>query len=128
MFYGAWPEGEIDHINGNRADNRIGNLRDITADVNRRNMKLSKASATGVSGVSWCKTSKRWLVRIRINKRTKNIGRYSDFDTAVAVRKAAEREYDYHTNHGMRTTAFDLHVTPTLAYTEARPPRRRARA
>jgi hypothetical protein len=125
MVHGQWPEGQIDHINGNRADNRPSNLRDVSAAMNRLNMKCPKSSTTGVPGVSWCRVNRRWLVRINVDQRTKNLGRYDDFDQAVAVRKAAEQTYGYHANHGARTTLFDLEATPTTAYTESRPRRRR---
>lgn len=126
MVHDRWPAGQIDHINGNRSDNRIVNLREVSAAENRLNMKCPAVSSTGVPGVSWCRTTKSWLVRANINRRTKNLGRYRDFDTAVAVRKAAEQQNGYHANHGQRAAFGPPGVTPTQAYTETRPPRKRA--
>src|SRR5205823_1285596 len=45
IAYGSWPLGVIDHINGDRSDNRIENLRDTTSKVNAQNQHKAKASS-----------------------------------------------------------------------------------
>lgn len=40
-IYGKWPDGEIDHINGDRKDNRIANLRDVDHPTNMRARRLA---------------------------------------------------------------------------------------
>src|SRR5690349_20811660 len=54
-FYvtGEWPPDEIDHINGNRADNRWANLRPATVAENQRNRAKSKRNTSGYKGVYW---------------------------------------------------------------------------
>ena len=53
--HGEWPPAHIDHINGIRTDNRISNLRSVTASVNAQNMRRAmKNSKTGVLGVTKC--------------------------------------------------------------------------
>jgi hypothetical protein len=49
--YGAWPEGQIDHINGVRADNRISNLRSVSSSTNNHNLHKKPANSTGYTGV-----------------------------------------------------------------------------
>lgn len=103
IYNGEWPKDHIDHINGNRADNRIVNLRVVSCSENLRNQKIRKNNKSGVMGVSWRSDAGKWVVRITVNSRLMNLGLFSSFDEAVAVRKAAEREYGYHENHGRVT-------------------------
>lgn len=90
----------IDHINGDRADNRWCNLRNVSQGDNCRNQVRSKRNRTGTTGVFFDEESQKWLASIRANGRSKNLGRHASKDKAVAVRKAAERKYGYHPNHG----------------------------
>lgn len=88
---------EIDHLNGQRDDNRIKNLRAVSRRVNCRNTARSmSANSSGIVGVCWDKRNSKWTVRIR----TLFIGRFVSFDEAVRARKAAERKYKFHPNHG----------------------------
>lgn len=53
LHFGCWPEGQLDHINGVKADNRIGNLRDSTQTENMQNgREPRKHNKTGLLGVS----------------------------------------------------------------------------
>jgi hypothetical protein len=94
VFYGAWPLGEIDHINGNTADNRIDNLRDVSRTVNSRNMPRRADNKSGATGV--CRHQSKWMVRLG----NKYVGVYGTFEEALAARKTAEAAADYHNNHG----------------------------
>lgn len=64
-FYGEFPCMNIDHINSNRLDNRIENLRLATDTENHRNISLQKRSSSGFTGVTWCQTAKKWRARCR---------------------------------------------------------------
>jgi hypothetical protein len=100
---GKWPEGHIDHINGNRADNRIENLRDVTRISNQRNQKLSCKNTSGYAGVRHYPKRNKWSARIRINNRQDiYLGMFSSKDEAIAARKKAEADHGYHENHGKR--------------------------
>jgi hypothetical protein len=103
MLYGDLPpEGyEIDHINGVRSDNRLDNLRCVLKEDNGKNQRLHTRNQTGVSGVSWYKPNKKWLVRINQNKKTKSLGYFNSFEEACRVRKQAEVDNNYHKNHGV---------------------------
>lgn len=94
--YGEWPNGQVDHINGIRTDNRLANLRVVSQAENLRNTKRRVNNSSGTSGVSWNPLTKTWRVRVP----NKEIGSFQKKQDAVAARKAAEVEYGFHPNHG----------------------------
>ena len=85
-----WPEDQIDHINGNRADNRISNLRKVSRAQNGQNRKTNKNSATGITGVTWNKKRKTWIARIMVNKKAIHLGYFDSKEDAVLARRSAE--------------------------------------
>lgn len=89
---------EIDHINGDRSDNRVENLRDIDRLENRKNVKRPSTNVSGVVGVSFKKN--RWEARIQVNGIDIYLGRFKDFADAVDARKSAEAAFNFHPNHG----------------------------
>lgn len=98
---GGIPAGwVIDHINGVRDDDRIENLRVVPSFINNRNTKLRKDNTSGVVGVSKCPRSGKWRADIRLLGRLTCLGMFDDFDDAVAARKKAEQEHNFHPNHG----------------------------
>lgn len=101
IHHGEWPL-YIDHINGNRMDNRMANLRSVTMDENNRNVSLRSSNTSGISGVQWCKKSKKWRGIIKINKRAIHIGLFESIDEARPIMAAAREKYGFHENHGMR--------------------------
>lgn len=99
MVYGTEPD-TIDHLNGDKSDNCIKNLRSISQTLNSRNQALRKNNTSGVLGVRWEARLHKWHSRINVNRKTVHLGVYASFDEAVAARKAAEREHGFHPNHG----------------------------
>lgn len=99
IYHGEWPE-QIDHINGDKADNRIANLRSVPNDENRRNMSRPKNNKSGHIGVNWCASRQAWEVSIGIDGKQVQLGRFKQKDAAVAARKEAEAVHGYHANHG----------------------------
>ena len=97
---GAWPSEHIDHINHDRSDNRFINLREVTAKDNTRNVSLYKNNRSGVHGVGWCDTRRKWTSGIGFNNRHIWLGAYETLLDAAAARKAAEVKYGFHENHG----------------------------
>ena len=102
MVTGRLPESQIDHINGETADNRWANLRGVSVEENHKNMKKSRRNVSGVVGVSFNKRDKRWRADIGAGpgKRAIYLGYFKTKAEAVAVRKAAEKKHGYHPNHG----------------------------
>lgn len=86
----------IDHINGDRTDNRIQNLRCVSHAENTRNQSLNSRNTSGVNGVSFCKRNGMWCVRVRY----KIIGYYSALSDAAEAREAANIAFGFHANHG----------------------------
>ena len=97
---GKFPENEIDHINGNKSDNRFANLRDIKNIENHRNRKRPIDNTSGCIGVNWHKTNKAWQAKITVNGKTLFLGLFQDIDHAIKARKEAETKYGFHINHG----------------------------
>lgn len=97
--YGVWPENQIDHINHVRDDNRICNLRDVTAKQNSRNVKLSENNDSGAKGVYY-EGNKGYSARIWFDGKSKRLGLFPTFEKAVEARKVAEAELGFHSNHG----------------------------
>lgn len=84
--YRTMPTGEIDHINGDRSDNRIENLRDVPKFLNSRNAAKRKDNTSGVSGVYWDSTANAWRAAVRVNGSRRYVGVYHSLDSAkVAV-------------------------------------------
>jgi hypothetical protein len=108
MVHGKWPEKEIDHINGNRADNRIENLRLVSAKENRKNAQIYNSNTSGVTGVhkiirngNW---NGCWRAVINIDGKQVFIGNFANKKDAIFARKQAERKYGFHPNHGRAVT------------------------
>ena len=97
-----WPAEQIDHINGNREDNRLENLRVVTASANCRNQRLRQNNRSGVMGVHWDRQHGKWVARIELAEGRKFLGRFTTKADAVAARKSAERQHNFHPNHGAR--------------------------
>jgi hypothetical protein len=93
VHYGAWPIDQIDHINGDKTDNRIKNLREATNSQNGKNLKLSARNTSGVSGVSFDSQTGKWRACIKVGGKQKYLGRWVEFEDAVIARRAAEEKY-----------------------------------
>ena len=97
-----WPPEEIDHINGDRSDNRYMNLRLVNKQENHRNERKNRRNKSGVMGVNSQPGPNPWYVQIRCNGRNKHVGVFADWFDAVCARKAAEHKHGFHINHGNR--------------------------
>lgn len=90
---GDWPKDDIDHINGDRADNRWANLRAATQMQNSANQKVRSTNTSGTKGVCWIAKKGRWRASIMVAGKTIYLGYFSALDDAIAARKAAETEH-----------------------------------
>jgi hypothetical protein len=92
MAHGDWPEYEIDHINGNRDDNRISNLRHATRLQNAKNVGLSRRNKWGSKGVSWDSLKGSWRADICADGRARFLGNFATIPEARAAYSAAALE------------------------------------
>jgi hypothetical protein len=89
---GAWPEGQVDHKNRIRSDDRWSNLRDTSHAENQQNCKpLRINNKSGVRGVSWCNTRQRWQAHIQAGGKQRNLGVFKTIEAATVAYKAAEK-------------------------------------
>lgn len=98
--YGEMPDGGIDHINGDASDNRIENLRSVSQQENMKNRKKPRANTSGRVGVSWINRFGKWQAFIWIDGVMKSLGYFERYEDAVSAREKAEKDFNYHENHG----------------------------
>ena len=92
-FHGVWPKDQIDHVNRNRSDNRLVNLRDVTNKQNLQNAGKYSHNTSGHPGVSWDKQNSKWRAQIMHNQKMIHLGYFTDIEDAIAARKAGELKY-----------------------------------
>ena len=94
-FHGVFPTNVIDHINGNRLDNRIENLRDVTRQQNSWNLqKARRNNKSGYLGVDWKPERSKWRAQIRIDGNKKLIGYFTTAEEASAAYQTYKKERD----------------------------------
>ena len=96
---GSFPE-VVDHINHNKLDNKFSNLCNSTYTNNSKNMPISKRNKSNMVGVCWDKTREKWKAQINVDGKTKALGRFNSKEDAIACRKRANQQHNYHKNHG----------------------------
>lgn len=99
MHHETMPE-EVDHINGDRSDNRLANLRGVTKAVNAKNKRMSRRNVSGVTGVYLHKPTGLWKSEIQSDGIRECLGFFRSLEDAAASRKAAEIRLGFHANHG----------------------------
>ena len=99
---GEFPKCDVDHVNGNRTDNRWENLRLVSRQENLRNMGLRQSNTSGVCGASYDRNRSAWHAYIGTGNKRTHIGYFGKKEDAVKARTDAERKYEYHVNHGKR--------------------------
>lgn len=93
--FGVWP-GNIDHIDRDKLNNRLANLRECSLQENNWNLPDLVTNKTGVRGVTWDKARGKWLASIRVNGKTKSLGRYHDIADAASAYASAVKQYRGH--------------------------------
>ena len=88
-----WPDGEIDHINQVRTDNRFCNLRVVSTQDNSKNKTTYKSNTSGQAGVTWHKRVKMWQARISVDTKRIHLGYYDDKDEAAKVYLEAKSKF-----------------------------------
>lgn len=91
--HGDWPKNQIDHINGDRLDNAIGNLRDAEAHINSQNHRRAWPNnrTSGLLGVSWNKRDKAWIAQISAKGVRRHIGTFPTKELAHDAYLSAKR-------------------------------------
>ena len=93
MFHHGYMPEEVDHIDCNRQNNSIENLRAVTKSQNCWNRKIPTSNTTGIKGVCWHKAAKQWYVQLQVAKKMKYFGIYKDLELAELVAKEARNLY-----------------------------------
>lgn len=92
LHHGAWPVHGIDHINGDKSDNRIANLREATQHQNGGNQRLRRNNTSGFKGVCWDTWTNRWVATIMAHGKHHNLGRFDSPEDAHAAYMTAAVE------------------------------------
>lgn len=95
MNHGYWPENSIDHIDRDRQNNHINNLREESNQCQMRNAGTLSSNKSGVKGVSWDKLRNKWIAQIMVYGKHTNLGYYFDKVDAACARLAAEQCLDW---------------------------------
>lgn len=93
LVHGRDSEVQIDHINLDTFDNRIENLREASHGLNRANSRLSSNSTSGLKGVTWHKSARRWTAHIGVNGRKLSLGSFDNPDDAHRAYAEAARHH-----------------------------------
>lgn len=89
VCHDAWPDGEIDHINRIKHDNRLSNLRVVSREENEQNKTALSNNKLGVRGVYYCKRLQRYVTEIVAYGKKKYLGSYATLDEASEAYKMA---------------------------------------
>jgi hypothetical protein len=102
MAHGNYPD-YIDHINNDKLDNRVENLRSVTPSQNQCNQLLNKTNKSGVKGLSWAKTQNKWFACIRYKGKNRNLGYFEDKEMGKEfLELARELLHGSYANHGYK--------------------------
>jgi len=100
MHKGYLPQ-YIDHIDGDRLNNKIENLREATISQNNQNIKKRITNTSSEKNVYWCKRRKKWTVKFTLNEKQVYVGHYVDLELAGFVAQMAREKYHGEfANHG----------------------------
>lgn len=81
-FKGYWPKEMLDHVDGNKLNNALSNLREATRSQNMRNVRLMKTNTSGFKGVSWSNAAKKWQVRCKVLGKDNYLGLFESAEEA----------------------------------------------
>jgi hypothetical protein len=118
LCHGSWPLNILDHINGDRADNRLVNLREINPIDNSLNLGMHARNTSGVSGV-WKNKNGSWTAVVHFRGRKIYLGQFPSIGEAAMARAKAECEYGFHPNHGKRPSHSTIVALAAAAVSSA---------
>ena len=103
--HGYLPEF-IDHIDGNKNNNAIENLREATRSENGMNQKSHKNSKSNIKNVHWKESIKAWVVKLNVNRKRIHLGAFKDLELAELIAlEAREKYHGIFANHGLKGVA-----------------------
>lgn len=105
LTLGEWPAGEVDHINGDRSDNRLANLRAVLRSDNAKNKARYSSNQSGAAGVYWHKQHRKWCAAYQANGKRTTLGLFASVEEAKSARIAALAAAGFHSNHGRERAA-----------------------
>lgn len=94
--HGCWPSDMLDHIDRDRTNNRLLNLRESNRFLNRQNSLTPCNSTSGIKGVTWNRTLGKWHARIGFGNKRHHVGWFSSAEEAALARAAAEKQMHIH--------------------------------
>lgn len=101
---GRWPVGTVDHVNGDRKDNRPENLREASRSQNQCNRRRQRNNTSGTTGIHYHKASGRWQAYIAKDRRQIYIGLFASYPQAVEARTREQTRL-----HGVFSPTFQDH-------------------
>lgn len=99
---GTLPSGEIDHINQDRADNRLANLRDVPKTINQRNGTRKSSNTSGVPGVVWHKQRGKWCAQAYVDGKHHHLGLFEDITEAEIAARQFRAAHGFTETHGRK--------------------------
>ena len=93
LMHNGFTPSEVDHIDGDKTNNRIENLRPCTHAQNAQNRPAQKNSKSGVKNVVWSNVRKKWVVYVKINGKTTNFGGFEDLELAALMASEVRDKY-----------------------------------
>jgi len=84
---------DIDHKNGNGLDNRRSNLRIVSRQHNLFNCRVRKNNTSGITGVYWDKSHKKWYARISFNGKVVTLGWHKEKEEAIKLRNKGKEKF-----------------------------------
>ncbi|MDO8972094.1 MAG: HNH endonuclease signature motif containing protein [Saprospiraceae bacterium] len=91
--FGSWPKDQLDHIDGNRSNNRLDNLRECTHGENQQNLAPKTGGTSNYPGIYWAKHVQKWQVSIRIKGKSEYLGLFTNELEAAEAYKLAKQLY-----------------------------------
>ena len=102
MYHHGYLPNQIDHIDGNKHNNNIDNLRSCRPSENSMNIGTRKNNAIGIKNVQWEKSRKKWRVRIHANGSMVYCGRFDNLEAAKnAATESRNKYHGAYANHGV---------------------------
>jgi hypothetical protein len=91
--YGEFPTDCLDHVNRDRSDNKLSNLREATKQENLQNRNIQRNNKSGITGVSWNKNKGKFQAQISVDGKNNHLGWFKDTISAFEAYKAASIQH-----------------------------------